>query len=178
MRGSVPWFERVFFQFAAVAIVAACSPLLSRAQDTSQPQGSNSQQEIKYSQDPNASKNMTLLLKDFDPKSMLHVEAHEVPRAKFPVIDVHNHVNDAGGIHGEEVPPEELVRRMDRANVQKIVILTGMWGDKLQGVLDKMVKPYPGRFIVFAQYDWSKIDDANFSAEMVAHAFTTPAARE
>src|SRR5712692_12061993 len=136
MRGSVPWFERVFFQFAAVAIVAACSPLLSRAQDTSQPQGSNSQQEIKYSQDPNASKNMTLLLKDFDPKPMLHVEAHEVPRAKFPVIDVHNHVNDAGGIHGEEVPPADVVKAMDAANVRRIVILTGMWGEALQRVLD------------------------------------------
>ncbi len=57
---------------------------------------------------------------------------------------------------------------MDEANIEKIVILTGMWGEKLQGVLDKMVKPYPDRFIVFAQFDWSKINDVNFSAEMVA----------
>ena len=116
----------------------------------------------------NASKNMTLLLKDFDPKSMLHAAVHEVPRAKFSVIDIHNHVNDPGGVHGVEISVAEVVRRMDQANVQKIVILTGMWGDKLQGVLDKMVKPYPERFIIFAQYDWSKIDDPNFSAEMVA----------
>jgi predicted TIM-barrel fold metal-dependent hydrolase len=125
-------------------------------------------QEIKYSQDPNAGKRMTLLLKDFDPKPMLHVAGHEVRRAKFPVIDVHNHVNDPGGIHGEEIPAPEVIRRMDRANVQKIVILTGMWGEKLQGLLDKMVRPYPDRFIVFTQIDWSKIDEPNFSAEMVA----------
>ncbi len=124
-------------------------------------------QEIEYSQDPNAGKRMTLLLKDFDPRPMLHVPAHAVPRAKFPVIDVHNHVNDARGIHGENVPPEEVVKIMDAANVKKIVILTGMWGEKLQGVLDKMVKAYPDRFMVFAQIDYSKIDDANFSAEMV-----------
>jgi len=168
MRGSVPVLKRTFFLFAAAAIVVVLSPPLLHAQDQTQTQDNNSQQDIKYVQDPNASKNMTLLLKDFDPKPMLHVEAHDVPRAKFPVIDVHNHVNDAGGIHGEEISPEELVRRMNRANVEKIVILTGMWGDKLQGVLDKMVKPYPDRFVVFAQYDWSKIDDANFGAEMVA----------
>jgi predicted TIM-barrel fold metal-dependent hydrolase len=138
------------------------------SQDKTPAQNPAPQQEIKYSQDPDAAKHMTLLLKDFDPKSMLHSSVHEVPRAKFPVIDVHNHVNDAGGVHGEEIAPAEVVRRMDKANVQKIVILTGMWGDKLQGVLDKMVKPYPDRFIVFAQYDWSKIDDPNFSAEMVA----------
>jgi len=124
-------------------------------------------QEIKYSQDPAAADRMTLLLRDYHPKSMLHVPSHEVPRAKFPVIDVHNHVNDAGGVHGEDIPPAEVIRRMDAANVKKIVILTGMWGDKLQGVIDKMVKPYPDRFMVFAQMDWSKINDTNFSQEMV-----------
>jgi len=168
MRRMVAGYREIFFLFTVVATVLFLSPNLLLAQDNSQTQGSNAKKEIKYSQDPNASKNMTLLLKDFDPKSMMHAEAHDVPRAKFPVIDMHNHVNDAGGIHGEEIPPAELVQRMNRANVQKIVILTGMWGDKLQGVLDKMVKPYPDRFIVFAQYDWSKIDDANFTAEMVA----------
>jgi uncharacterized protein len=125
-------------------------------------------QEIQYKQDPDASKRMTLLLRDFDPKPMVHVAVHDVPRARFPVIDVHNHVNDAGGVHGEHIAPAEVVRRMDRANVQKIVILTGQWGVKLQGVLDEMVKPYPDRFIVFAQMDWSKIDDPNFTAMMVA----------
>jgi predicted TIM-barrel fold metal-dependent hydrolase len=124
-------------------------------------------QEIKYRQDSEAEKRMTLLLRDFDPRPMLHVEAHEVPHAKFPVIDMHNHVNDAGGIHGEEIPPAEVVKTMDRANVRKIVILTGMWGDRLQAVLDKMVKPYPNRFVVFTQMDWSKIDNPNFSSEMV-----------
>ena len=125
-------------------------------------------QDIQYKADPDAAKKKTLLLKDFDPQSALHAAAHEVPRAKFPVMDVHNHVNDAGGVHGEEIPPAEVVRRMDQANVRTIVILTGMWGAKLQAVIDQMVKPYPGRFMVFAQMDWTRIDDANFSAEMVA----------
>ncbi len=125
-------------------------------------------QDIKYSADPNASKNMTILLKDFDPKPMLHMPSHEVPRAKFPVIDIHNHVNDPGGIHSEEIRPAEVVRRMDQANVEKIVILTGLWGEKLQGVIDTMVKPYPDRFIVFAQIDFSRIDDADFSSQQVA----------
>lgn len=125
-------------------------------------------QDIEYRQDPDAAKKMTLLLKDFDPKPMLHAPVHEVPRARFLVIDVHNHVNDPGGIHGEEIPVEEVIKRMDAANVQKIVILTGQWGDKFQGVYDKMVKPHPDRFIVFTQIDWSKIDDPNFSEEMVA----------
>jgi predicted TIM-barrel fold metal-dependent hydrolase len=124
-------------------------------------------QEINYRQDSQAEKRMTLLLKDWNPKAMVHLAQREVPRAKFYVIDVHNHVNDAGGIHGDEVPPADVVKAMDAANVRRIVILTGMWGEALQSVLDKMVKAYPDRFMVFAQMDWSKIDDPNFSQEMM-----------
>jgi predicted TIM-barrel fold metal-dependent hydrolase len=124
-------------------------------------------QEIQYRGDANAAKRMTLLLRDWRPKPMLRVDTHEVRRAKFYVIDVHNHVNDARGGPEEAVPPAKVVAAMDAANVRMIVILTGMWGQKLQSVLDTMVKPYPDRFMVFAQMDWSKIDDPNFSGEMV-----------
>jgi uncharacterized protein len=124
-------------------------------------------QPIQYREDPNAAKRMTLLLKDFAPQPMMHASGHEIARAKFPVIDVHNHVNDAGGVHAEQVPPADVVKAMDAANVKQVVILTGMWGDRLERVVDQMVKPYPGRFMVFAQMDWSKIDDPNFGREMV-----------
>ena len=122
---------------------------------------------IQHQEDPNAAKRMTVLLKDFEPRPMLHVAAHDVPRARFPVIDVHNHVNDATTNHGDQVPPADVVRVMDQANVNQVVILTGMWGDKLQSVIDKMVKQYPDRFLVFTQFDWSKVNDPNFSQEMV-----------
>ena len=85
-------------------------------------------QDIQYAPDPNAAKNMTLLLKDWAPVPMLHAAKHEVAKAKFYVIDVHNHVNDAAGGHAEPVPPEDVVKAMDAANVKKIVILTGLWG--------------------------------------------------
>jgi hypothetical protein len=52
-------------------------------------------QDIGYKEDPDAAKRMTLLLKDFEPRAMVHLAVHEVPRAKFPAIDFHNHVNDA-----------------------------------------------------------------------------------
>ena len=65
-------------------------------------------QDITYSQDPDAAKRMTLLLRDYEPHSTMHAAVHPVPRAKFPVIDVHNHVNDPGGVHGEEIPPPKL----------------------------------------------------------------------
>jgi len=91
-----------------------------------------------------------------------------VPRAKFYVIDVHNHVNDARGGDENIIPPAEVVRQLDQANVRKVVVLTGGWGESLQKVLDRTVKLYPDRFIVFTQMDWNRIDDPNFSSEMVA----------
>lgn len=121
---------------------------------------------IGYKSAPDADSKKTILLKDFQPVPVLHAAVHEVPRAKFPVIDVHTHTNDAVGI-GDRVDPGEMVARMDRLNLKTIVILTGMWGDKLQAIIDTMVKPYPGRFIVFTQFDWSKINDPDFSQLMV-----------
>jgi predicted TIM-barrel fold metal-dependent hydrolase len=123
--------------------------------------------QIGYKSAADAEQKKTLLLRDFKPKSMLHVPAHNVDRAKFYVIDVHNHVNDAARID-EYMPPQRVIEIMDNTNVRTVVILTGMWGEKLQQVVDTMVKPYPGRFMVFVQLDWSKVDDPNFAQEMVA----------
>jgi len=124
------------------------------------------QSPIGYKPAADADSKKTILLKDFHPQSALHAAAHEIRRAKFPVIDVHNHTNDARGI-GDRVDPNEMVGRMDRLNIKTVVILTGGWGDDLQKILDTMVKPYPGRFLVMTMIDWSKIDDPNFSQLMV-----------
>ena len=129
--------------------------------------GSSAQQTgIGYKPAADADSKKTILLKEYHPEPALHTAVHEIGRAKFPVIDVHNHTNDAAGI-GDRVDPKEMIARMDRLNINTIVILTGMWGDKLQTIVDAMVKPYPGRFVVFTQFDWSKINDPNFSQLMV-----------
>src|SRR5437868_15506369 len=118
----------------SLAGVAFCQ---STQQPPTQPQG-----EIGYSA-PGAEKNKTLLLKDFHPVSMLHAPVHNVDRAKYYVIDVHDHTNDAMRIE-DHLPPERVLQIMDNTNVKTVVIMTGMWGDKLQHVIDEMVKPYPG----------------------------------
>ena len=138
-----------------------CGSIWLSAQTASQ-QPNKAQDQIGYKSAADAEQKKTLLLKDFQPVPMLHAPVHNVDRAKYYVIDVHNHVNDALGID-EHMPPERVIEIMNNTNVKTVVILTGMWGEKLQRVIDEMVKPYPGRFMVFAQIDWSKIDDPNFS---------------
>src|ERR1700680_2017427 len=63
------------------------------AQDTRQ--SPTQSPEIGYKSAADADQRKTLLLKDFNPTSMLHAAANRVERAKSYVIDVHNHVNDA-----------------------------------------------------------------------------------
>ena len=65
------------------------------------------------------------------------------------------------------MPVARVLEIMDHCNIQKMVILTGMWGEHLQKVVDEMVKPYPDRFMVFTQIDWSRIDEPDFAQHMV-----------
>jgi predicted TIM-barrel fold metal-dependent hydrolase len=98
---------------------------------------------------------------------MLKVPVHEIERAAFPATDVHNHVNDARG-RDRPLPLAELVVRMDRLNLKRLVILTGGSGDALSAVIDRMLKPHPDRFTVFTQPDWSRIDEPGFGDAMAA----------
>src|SRR4029077_1956122 len=153
------------------AVVMLLAQLLSlgsfsRAQNAAPAGAPAPPAQIGYKSAADAEQKKTLLLRDFKPISRLHAAVHPVDKAKFYVIDVHNHVNDAARID-EHMPPERVVEVMNATNVGTIVILTGLWGDKLQAVIDEMVKPYPGRFMVFTQIDWSRIDEPDFSAAMV-----------
>ena len=108
-----------------------------------------------------------LLLSDFKPRSMLKVPVHEIERAAFPAVDVHNHVNDARA-RDASMPVPELVALLDRLNVRRLVILTGRWGDALSAVVDRLVKPHPDRFTVFTEPDWSRVNQPGFGEAMAA----------
>ena len=71
---------------------------------------------------------------------MLHVPVTEVPRAKFPVIDVHTHLSfsakSQNGVPiGEAVnlaaAPADVLSVMDRGNIRMMVNLTGNYGSGL-----------------------------------------------
>jgi len=89
-----------------------------------------------------------LLLKDYQPKSMLKTVSHKVTRAKFPVINVHEHFTYP--LSMGERHPEEMIRVMDAVNVQKIVDLDGGLGAALKEKIKKYKTPYPERFMILA----------------------------
>src|SRR5262249_14594176 len=111
-----------------------------------------------------------LLLADFAPRSMLHAASHEVRRARFAAIDFHQHVDDHVKPGGSELdfPAAELLALMDAANVRTLVILTGPRGADLDRRVTTLVKPPPGRFVVFTQVDWARADEPGFGAQQAA----------
>jgi predicted TIM-barrel fold metal-dependent hydrolase len=105
-----------------------------------------------------------LLLREFDPHAALRAPVTEVMRARFPVIDVHCHLND-GIVMRKTLPPSRFIRVMDETNVKAAINLTGGWGNKLLGSLRSLGESFPGRFYVFCQIDYSRLDDPNYLVE-------------
>lgn len=86
----------------------------------------------------------TILLKDWAPRSSVVVPENPVPKARYPVIDVHAHV--------EAKTPEQVsawVKTMDETGIGKTVILTGATGAGFDRLADLYLKPYPNRFQLY-----------------------------
>jgi len=83
-----------------------------------------------------------LVLSDYEPRTTLVLENRQVPRARFPVIDVHNHLCNL-----DRITPERFVQAMDACNVRLVTNL-----DVVRGPRDIDFKAlYPDRTIQFTQ---------------------------
>ncbi len=117
-------------------------------------------------------------LKDFEPKSMLHVKETFVAKARFPVIDIHTHLafTNTSGAQPKSIPrgkPDEVLAAMNRKNIRAMVNLTGGYGPALEECLNMWHKPHPERFIIFTEPWFSKISESNypqFQAEQIERA--------
>jgi len=112
-----------------------------------------------------------LLLKDFQPKSMLHVTETHVPRARFPVIDIHTHLcwaarQERGVPISEErthlAPAAELLEVMEHANIQTLVNVTGGMGSGLRDALARYDRAHPGSFLTFTEPWWSRAAEPGY----------------
>jgi predicted TIM-barrel fold metal-dependent hydrolase len=112
---------------------------------------------------PPAPEGCPLPLKDFQPRSMLHVAEHKVERARFPVIDIHTHLCWS---KGEEVTllaaPSQILPVMDRKNIRTMVNLTGGRGAGLAQAIRTFEGAAPGRFLTFTEPSWARIGEAGY----------------
>ncbi len=151
--------RRWFHAIAAGAVGASAStssPLVSAREQPERPAPSKG----------------TLPLTEFEPRSMLKVPETRVPRARFPVVDVHTHLTfrakDAPSVPpGEGVrsiaKPADVLPTMDRRNLQTMVNLTGGSGAGLAETVSTLQKAHPGRFVVFTEPSWDRIVEPGYA---------------
>lgn len=115
-------------------------------------------------------------LSQFEPRSALHVAETSIPRARFPLLDIHTHLG-WGDPKGEKadliLPPADLLKVMDAKNIRTMVNLTGGYGKGLDECVRLLSKAHPDRFIVFTQPWFSRIVEPNyaqFQGEEIARA--------
>lgn len=109
-----------------------------------------------------------LALKDYQPKSMLHVPETHVPRSRFPNIDFHTHLTwvDRKGksdVLTNAATVEEALKVMDAKNIRIMVNLTGGYGPLLEEAVRHWQQPHPDRFIVFTEPWYGKITMPNYA---------------
>ncbi|HEY3443423.1 MAG TPA: amidohydrolase family protein [Paludibaculum sp.] len=101
---------------------------------------------------------------EYTPKSSLVVPEHPRTRAKFAFVDVHNHQRFP-------MPPEgyqKLVADMDALNLRVMVNLSGGFGERLKTAVSSSRAAAPGRFVVFANLDFSDIDNPAYAQRAAA----------
>ena len=93
-----------------------------------------------------------LTVEEYTPRSTLVVDEHPVPRAKYPVVDVHSHHRSVSQGQWSQV-----VSEMDQLNLQVLVNLSGGSGRNLQGKIDAISdSAAPDRMVHFANLDFSR----------------------
>jgi len=103
----------------------------------------------------------TILLKDYRPKSLHKVPITQVPKAKFPIIDMHSH---AYAKTPEEIA--EWVKNMDEVGIEKTILLTETSGQDFIDVQRKF-SGYPGRFEIWCGFDYTGYDQPGFGPQAV-----------
>jgi predicted TIM-barrel fold metal-dependent hydrolase len=131
---------------------------------------------------PEGAGKMKLDLSEFQPKSMLHVPETKVPRAKYPVIDIHTHLSitakSVNGVGiGEQMDflatPETLLPVMDSKNIRAMVNLTGGRGVGLDTAVERFQRAQPDRFLTFTEPWWERTNQpgySQFQAQEIARA--------
>ncbi len=102
---------------------------------------------------------------DYRPRSTVVAAEHLVPRAKFPVIDIHSHT----GPTPETI--DRLIGEMDALNVR---VLNNLSGGSDPGAIKQKVdyirsSKYPDRFRVFVNVDWNNADAPGWAERAVAN---------
>jgi len=102
----------------------------------------------------NATAEVDLRLSDFHPRSSLITPIHHIERARFPVIDYHNHL--------DSTDPREVLAIMDQTNVEHVINITMQVGQTALNIMDRFHTAAPTRFSSIGWMDWSDVHRPDF----------------
>lgn len=97
-------------------------------------------------------------IEEYEPKAMLVVPKHEVPRAKYPFIDIHTHGRDAS-----PAALKKLIADMDKINMRIMVSspVAGSFGAKTKAYIEGVRQsPYKDRFASMTNVKYNDLDGA------------------
>jgi predicted TIM-barrel fold metal-dependent hydrolase len=103
----------------------------------------------------------TILLKDYRPESIYKIPVTHIPKAKYPIIDMHSHPYAKSA---REI--DDWVRNMDEVGVEKTIILTMATGGEFDEIFRKYSK-YPERFEMWCGFDFTGYNKPGFGAAAV-----------
>jgi predicted TIM-barrel fold metal-dependent hydrolase len=101
------------------------------------------------------------LLRDYAPEPTLVTPQKLVTKPRFPAIDIHCHWTF-------QQNPQAMLKSMDELGVQRAVNLSGGTGAALERMLRRFTGVAPERLLIFANVDFSRIDEPDFSASAVS----------
>jgi len=118
-----------------------------------------SAQQVKYGVRVQAGPMDSVLLKDYAPASSLVVPETHVPKARYPVIDVHTHAS----MNGIKTPADVAawVRTMDEVGIETSVVFTDSVGARFDRDIE-LYRPYGKRFVVFCSLDTTNIEAPDY----------------
>jgi predicted TIM-barrel fold metal-dependent hydrolase len=103
----------------------------------------------------------TLSIEEYAPKSQLVVPAHPVSRARYPFVDIDGNP----GMTLRNL--DQVIKDMDALNMRTMVILDAPAGERFRRILPRL-KTRPGRFVIFANVDFTGVEDPEWSKRAAA----------
>jgi predicted TIM-barrel fold metal-dependent hydrolase len=103
----------------------------------------------------------SILLKDFNPVSIYKIPVTEVPKAKYPVTDMHTHVYAK-----DDATIKKWIRAMDACGIEKSIVFTGATGARFDSIYD-MYSKYGNRFEIWCGFDYRDFDKPGYGPAAV-----------
>ncbi len=118
-----------------------------------------------FSQDVN-----NLKLKDYHPVSIYNIPQTRIQKARYPAIDMHAHpfqgYSNLNSNYGADSLIDDWVKAMDKAGIEKSMILSYSTGARFDSVIAKYSR-YKGRFDVWCGFDYTGLDNPGWQQHAV-----------